>query len=781
MMRVRIDVTGVVQGVGFRPTVWRLARELGLAGFVRNSSVGVEIEVEGEHAGKFAAALRAAPPPLARISGLDAREIPAQGSGEFAILPSREAGAATDLSPDIATCGDCLRELADPADRRFGYPFINCTNCGPRYSITLRVPYDRPNTTMAPFALCADCGREYRDPADRRFHAQPNACAACGPTVAFHGGGGTDAVTGTEAIRAAIALLQDGKVLALKGLGGYQLACDALDAAAVGTLRARKRRSNKAFALMAPDADTVRAFADVSAEEEALLVSPERPIVLLARRAGTAVPDAVAPAAADLGFMLPNTPLHWLLFHAPDAGRSPVRDPCVASGSGRAGRSPNLKVLVMTSGNVADEPIVKDVDAAHRVLAAFADGFLDHDRGIFMRVDDSVVRRFPGRTSFLRRARGYVPAAIPLPGSGPPVLGCGAEVKNTFTLTTPGAAVVSQHIGDLENIETLEFFLETLENLKSVCRVAPIAVAHDLHPGYFSTRWALEQAGVERWGVQHHWAHIASVLAETGLAGPVIGVALDGSGYGPDGTVWGGEFLIADGRSFERSASFLPVPLPGGEGAIRNPWRMALSYLAEAGGGILPDRATVRTLIERVGEADAATVLRVRDNRALSPLTSGAGRLFEAAAALAGLCDRNTFEGEAAMRLEAAAAGQIGVPYAFVTTDDGLRRVDFSRSFLALLDDLEHGESAGFVATRFHATIATAVVEQVGRMHRATGIRDVALSGGVFQNRLLLEAVTRGVEAQGLKVHTNTRVPANDGGVSLGQAFLLRQRLLRQG
>ena len=541
------------------------------------------------------------------------------------------------------------------------------------------------------------------------------------------------------AIRAAIALLRDGGILALKGLGGYQLACNALDAAAVATLRERKRRSNKAFALMAPDVDAVRAFAEVSPEEEALLVSPERPIVLLARRAGSRPPRRGGPGVGRPRVHAPEHAAALAAVSRRRPGQSAVRSRASPRSPVAPSGAPNFAALVMTSGNVADEPIVKDAEAAHRVLAPFADGFLDHDRGIFMRVDDSVVRRFAGRTLFIRRARGYVPAAIPLPGSGPPVLGCGAEVKNTFTLTTPGAAVVSQHIGDLENHETLEFFLETLENLKSVYRVAPVAIAHDLHPGYFSTRWALEQAGVERWGVQHHWAHIASVLAETGLAGPVIGVALDGSGYGPDGTVWGGEFLIADGRSFERAASFLPVPLPGGEGAIRHPWRMALSYLAAACGGTLPDRAAVRALIERVGQAEAATVLKVRENRALSPLTSSAGRLFEAAAALAGLCDRNSFEGEAAMRLEAAAGGVIGEPYEFAVTDDGLPRIDFSRAFLALLDDLERGAAAGFVAARFHATVAAAVVDQVGRLHRATGLRDVALSGGVFQNRLLLD------------------------------------------
>ena len=784
-MRYRIEVTGVVQGVGFRPTVWRLAREMGLAGFVRNSSAGVEIEVEGACAAEFAQALRRAPPPLAHIAAVTAREIAVCGGGDFHILPSREAGASTDLSPDIASCDDCLHELADPDDRRFGYAFINCTNCGPRYSITRRVPYDRSNTTMARFTLCPACAGEYHDPADRRFHAQLNACPACGPTLTFRRndipGAASGGVSGHEALRAAVALLHGGGVLALKGLGGYQLACNALDATAVARLRDRKRRSNKAFALMAPSAAVVREFAAVSAAEQALLESPQRPIVLLSRRPSGGLADAVAPAAADLGFMLPNTPLHWLLFYAPQSRSSllELSEGAPAEQTLQSVNPPHFRALVMTSGNRAEEPIVSDGESAIRVLSAYADGFLDHDRGIFMRVDDSVVRRFAGRTLFIRRARGYVPSTIPLPGSGPPVLGCGAEVKNTFTLTTPGAAVVSQHIGDLENNETLEFFLETLENLKAVYRVAPVAIAHDLHPNYFSTRWALEQPGVELWGVQHHWAHIASVLAETGIAGPVIGVALDGSGYGPDGTIWGGEFLIADLRGYERAASFLPVPLPGGEGAIRNPWRMALSYAAAAGNGRLPERQTVHKLVARVGTTAAETLLKIREDRSLSPLSSGAGRLFEAAASLAGLCDRNSFEGEAAMRFEAAAGEGSGEPYVFTmsTAGDDLPRIDFSATFLALLDELDRGVAAGFVAARFHASVAAAVVEQVRRTHRDTGIRDVVLSGGVFQNRLLLAAVTRGVETLGLRVHMNTLVPANDGGLSLGQAHLLRARL----
>jgi hydrogenase maturation protein HypF len=761
--RLRIEIAGVVQGVGFRPRVWRIARELGLAGFVRNSSAGVEIEVEGARAAEFSPALAADPPPLARIQRATITEVPAAGDARFVILPSRESGASTEVSPDTATCDDCLRELADPADRRFCHPFITCTNCGPRYSITRGVPYDRPNTTMAPFPLCPDCAREYADPSDRRFHAQPVACPACGPAVTFLRGAET--LGGAAAFRAAISLLRGGGTLALKGLGGFHLAVDALAPAAVARLRERKRRSNKAFALMAPDLDTVRRFCALSAAEEGLLLSPEHPVVLLRPRPGAALPAAVAPASAELGFMLPSTPLHWLLFHHP------------LGDGGAAAPGPHFAALVMTSGNLAEEPIVRDGAEAGRVLAPLADALLDHDRGIFMRVDDSVVRHAAGATRLLRRARGYVPSAIPLPGPGPEVLACGAEVKNTFCLTTRAAAVVSQHIGDLENHETMVFFLETLENLKAVYRVTPAALAHDLHPGYFSTRWALEQQGLETWGVQHHWAHVASVLAERGIEGPVIGVALDGSGHGTDGTVWGGEFLVADLRGFERRACFRPLPMPGGDGAARNPWRMALSVLVEACGPALPDHPAVRALVDRAGEAEADAVLRIRGDRRLSPLTSGAGRLFEAVAALLALCDRNTFEGEAAMRLEAAAGGVEADPYPFALGDGTPAHLDFAPTVRGILGDLSAGAAPGLAAARFHATVAEAAASVVARLHAETGIRDVALSGGVFQNRLLLEGVCRRLAALGLAPHTNSLVPANDGGISLGQAVLLRARL----
>jgi hydrogenase maturation protein HypF len=753
MKRLRIEVSGVVQGVGFRPFVYGLAREMGMAGFVRNSSAGVEIEVEGKDVEAFLSDLRTKAPPLADIVTLDAEEAPFEGDRDFAILASRDSGRSTYVSPDVGTCDDCLRELKDPADRRHGYPFINCTNCGPRYSITKEVPYDRPNTTMAPFTMCGDCRREYDDPLDRRFHAQPNACHVCGPRTEFVRG--DRRCIGKEAVEAAVELLRGGGVVAVKGVGGYHLAADAGNEEAVAGLRERKRRSNKAFALMARDVEEIRRFAHLSAGEEGLLLSVEKPIVLLRRRDGTGLSEAVAPGVPELGFMLPYSPLHALLFVVTDAPR----------------------LLVMTSGNLSEEPVVKDSVEAEEKLSRLADAFLHHDREIFMRVDDSVVRRFGGQTVFIRRSRGYVPSAIPLKGRGPQLLACGADLKNTFCLTTEEAAVVSQHIGDMENQETLDFFEETLENLKAVYRVAPSAVAHDLHPRYFSTRWALEQEAAECHGIQHHYAHVGSVMAEAGLEEKVIGVALDGSGYGGDGTVWGGEFLVADRLSFERGAHFRAVPMPGGEAAARNPWQMALSYLADARGEEALAAAAEAGLLARSGGKAAENVLRIRENSALSPLTSGAGRLFESVSSLLGLRDVNTFEGEAAMALEAAVRdGEEGV-YPFDISGSAPAEVSFAAAIDELLRDAAAGTVAGVAAARFHNTVAAAVVETVRRLHEATGIRDAALTGGVFQNRYLLSRVVRGLSKLGMKPHANARVPANDAGISLGQAFLLRSAL----
>ncbi len=753
MKRLRIRITGVVQGVGFRPFVYGFARARGLAGFVRNSSAGVELEVEGEGIDSFLEAFRSGAPPLSDIVTLETEEIPLEGDREFAILASRDDGESTCIPPDVGTCGDCLGEMKDPADRRFGYPFINCTNCGPRYSITRKVPYDRPNTTMAAFEMCPDCRREYDDPTDRRFHAQPNACDVCGPRTEFvHD---DTRLFGKAAVEAAVALLRSGGTVAVKGIGGYHLAVDAENADAVSRLRERKRRSNKAFALMAPDVDCVRRFAVVSDEEEALLLSMQKPVVLLRRRENQSLPEAVAPGVPDLGFMLPYSPLHALLF----PGRS----------------SPRL--LVMTSGNLSEEPVVKENGAAREKLSQLADAFLHHDREIFMRVDDSVVRRFGNQTIFIRRSRGYVPSVIPLGEDGPQVLACGADLKNTFCLTSGEAAVVSQHIGDMENHETLEFFEETLENLKAVYRITPAAMAHDLHPRYFSTRWALEQNGVEKHGIQHHYAHVGSVMAEAGLKDAVIGVALDGSGYGGDGTVWGGEFLVARRNGFERRAHFRAVPMPGGEAAARNPWQMALSYLADLHGEAAMAAAENSGMTERVGRTAVENVLKIRKNRSLSPLTSGAGRLFESVSSLLGVRDVNTFEGEAAMALEAEAAQGEGGTYPYDIHGSDPAEISFSGAVAALLKDAGSGVSCGRAAARFHNTVSAAVVEMVRRLHNETGIADVVLTGGVFQNRYLLARVIPGLSALGLRPHINARVPANDAGISLGQAFLLRSLL----
>ncbi len=761
--RLRIEVQGVVQGVGFRPFVYALACEGRLAGFVRNCAAGVEIEVEGERTAldAFVANLRSQAPPLAVIAALSAEEVPLRGEGLFTIMGSREGGRSTHLSPDVSTCDDCRRELADPGDRRYLYPFINCTNCGPRYSITRAVPYDRARTTMAPFALCADCRREYEDPRDRRFHAEPNACPVCGPAVVFSRSERRE--RGRAAIEAAVALLQEGGIVAVKGIGGYHLAVAAARGEAVRRLRERKRRSNKAFALMAPDIEGIRVFAEVSGEEEALLCSKERPIVLLRRREGAGLPEAVAPGVPEVGFMLPYSPLHFLLFSQKPRGEE--------------GRGANFPALVMTSGNLSEEPVVRDNAAAEEKLAPIADAFLHHDREIFMRVDDSVVRRFGGETVFVRRARGYVPSAISLDGQGPQLLACGADVKNTFTLTTGDAAVVSQHIGDMENLETLHFFEETLANLKGVYRIEPAALAHDLHPGYFSTRWAREQEGVEKYGIQHHHAHVGSVMAEKGIGGKVIGVALDGSGYGEDGTVWGGEFLLADPYGFERLARFRAVPMPGSEAAVRRPWQMALSYLADAFGGEAMEVAERIGLVGRQGSGDVEMVLRIINDRSLSPLTSGAGRLFESLASLIGVGDVNTFEGEAAMALEAAVVPGVEERYRYDFKDGHLAELDFSATVREVVRDLANREGKGTVAARFHNTVAAAVVDTACRLQRETGIADVVLTGGVFQNRCLLGKVIAGLTTGGLRPHFNSRVPANDAGISLGQAFILRARL----
>ncbi|MEV6448117.1 carbamoyltransferase HypF [Amycolatopsis sp. NPDC051716] len=707
-MRVAVRVVGVVQGVGFRPFVHQLAARLGLSGFVGNDVHGVFAEVEGARSevDRFVGALTAEAPPLALVDDVRVREIPAVGGAGFRIAGSpRGGGADTLISADSATCDDCLRELSDPADRRFRYPFVNCTNCGPRFTIVRGVPYDRPLTTMAAFAMCAGCEQEYEDPADRRFHAQPVCCPACGPTLRFEPGGGDPLAAAVDALRA-------GKVVAIKGLGGYHLAVGARHEEAARRLRQRKHREDKPFAVMVADLAQARELADVDTAAEEALGSRRRPIVLLPKRADLAA--AVAPGNRRIGLMLPYTPLHHLLL----AETGPI---------------------VLTSANVSDEPIVyRDEDLGR--LAPIADAFLTHDRPIHIRTDDSVVRIVRGRTQLQRRSRGYAPEPVRLE-TQKHLLGCGAELKNTFCLAKGRHAFVSHHIGDLENYETLKAFTEGIAHFKHLFDVDPVLVAHDLHPDYLSTKYALEQ-DVELLGVQHHHAHIAACLADNDHEDPVLGVAFDGTGFGPDGTIWGGEFLLADLSGYERLTHLRPVAMPGGAMAIRQPRRMAASY------------------VDELGRPADETIVKLKRSGLNSPLTSSAGRLFDAAAALLGVRETITYEGQAAIELEQLADPAERSAYR-ARIDDVVHGEDL---IAALLDDTAPKAKR---AARFHNGVAAAIVETCHRLrdHSTT----VALSGGVFQNVLLLDRTVAGLEQRGFRVLTHRNVPTNDGGISFGQ------------
>jgi hydrogenase maturation protein HypF len=740
-VRTEVRVEGTVQGVGFRPFVHGLALDLGLSGLVGNDARGVFIEIEGdaEAVERFLTGLRE-PPPLAVIERISTRSLPPDGHGGFAIVGSDAAGPRRALvSPDSATCADCLRELRDPADRRYSYPFVNCTNCGPRFTIVTGVPYDRPNTTMAGFTMCAECAAEYRNPADRRFHAQPVCCPACGPRLSLRDARGRP-LPG-EPLDAARELLRRGRVLALKGLGGYHLAATAADETAVAALRSRKHREDKPFAVMVADLRAARLLGEVDAAEVTLLTSARRPIVLLRRRADAPLAAAVAPGNRAIGVMLPYTPLHHLLAGEP---------------------------LVLTSGNVSDEPIAYRDDDAFARLGDIADAFLTHDRPIHVRTDDSVTRAFRGRELPVRRSRGYVPAPVPLPGGGPAVLACGAELKNTFCLAKDGRAFVSHHIGDLENYETLRAYREGIEHVGRLFDITPSLVAHDLHPEYLSTKYATELAEARDLpliGVQHHHAHIASCMADNEWAEPVIGVAFDGTGYGSDGTLWGGEFLLADLTGAERAGHLRPVPLPGGAAAIREPWRMAAAY------GVPTDLEVARR--------NAATwdaVVALARGGVGSPPTSSMGRLFDAVAAVVGVRDRVNYEGQAAIELEQHADPDERGTYSAGVDDGPPFTVSGADLVLAVVDDLRTGVPVPVIAARFHNAVAGLVVAAAARLRETTGVTTVALSGGVFQNVLLLERCVAGLEAERFTVLTHHRVPPNDGGVSLGQAAVARAR-----
>jgi hydrogenase maturation protein HypF len=745
LIRTAVRVEGIVQGVGFRPFVYTLATGLGLSGFVGNDVNGVFAEIEGtpEAVGEFLVALERDAPPLARIERVGTTAVALRGSASFTIVASAAGGPRRTLvSADTATCADCLRELADPADRRFGYPFINCTNCGPRFTIVRDVPYDRPLTTMARFAMCGQCAAEYHDPADRRFHAQPACCPACGPRLTLRDPAGR-ALPGDPVARAAD-LLGYGRVLAVKGLGGYHLAVDAACEEAAAALRARKHREDKPFAVLVADLAEAGRLGRVDAAAAGLLASASRPIVLLPRRPGAPVAAATAPGNRQLGIMLPYTPLHHLLIRA--AGRP----------------------MVLTSGNVSDEPIAyHDEDALER-LGGIADAFLTHDRAIHIRTDDSVARTFRGRPMLIRRSRGYVPEPVTVAAAFPrPVLACGAELKNTFCLAKDGRAFVSHHIGDLENAETLRSFTEGIEHFRRLFDIDPQVVAHDLHPEYLSTKYAVELAEdgpVQLQPVQHHHAHIASCLADNGADGPVIGVAFDGTGYGADGTIWGGEFLVAGLASSERGGHLAPVPMPGGAAAIRQPWRMAAAYL-----GAAPDQLEVVRRNQRRWPA----VVAMAGKGINSPLTSSAGRLFDAVAAILGVRDAINYEGQAAVELEQLAdPGETGAYPAAIEAGDGPFQARGGDLVQAVAGDLAAGIPREIIAARFHHGVAALIESGCLLLRERTGLGTVALSGGVFQNVLLLHETVSRLEARGFGVLVHSRVPCNDGGISLGQAVV---------
>jgi len=750
--RKAIEITGIVQGIGYRPFVYNLALAHSIRGWVLNNEKGVFIDAEGEEEALalFMEGLTRRAPPLARIETLKASSLKPQGYSCFEIRQSQGASEGfTLISPDVATCEACLAELLSPGDFRHRYPFINCTLCGPRFTMIKDIPYDRHKTTMAPFTMCPVCRKEYENPLDRRFHAQPNACPACGPSLRLVDRKG-ESPPG-NALEKTLDLMLQGSIVAVKGLGGFHLACNAGNPKAVSTLRSRKFREDKPFAVMCRDMEEVRAHCHVREEEERLLCGPERPIVLLDRREDSSLAHGVAPFQKTLGMMLPYSPLHHLLLRGP------------------------LKSLVMTSGNVSDEPIAyKNEDARDR-LSKIADFFLLHDRDIHLRCDDSVARVFQGRPVLLRRSRGYVPFPIKVSFELERILACGAELKNTFSLSRGPYVFVSHHIGDLENLETLLSFEQGIGHFKTLFSIEPKAVAYDLHPEYLSTKYALSLEGIPKVGVQHHHAHVVSAMAENGLDGEVIGVALDGTGFGNDGTLWGGEFLRADLRDFERVAHLRQVPMPGGSMAIKEPWRMALVYLFEAFGHGAMDLEL--DWIKRRDPKKCETLKRMIEKGVNCPRTSSMGRLFDAVSSLLSIRDTVNFEGQAAIELEMAAddGGQEEYPFKIQETRRPMI-VDPVETVKGIVQDLVRGCPPSFISGKFHRTVARLVVETCRGIRVRNGLDRVALSGGVFQNILLLDRVVHGLRQAGFEVYTHHLVPTNDGGISLGQAVIAHMR-----
>ncbi len=744
MLRRRLTINGIVQGVGFRPYIYSLARDIGLVGSVYNTSDGVKVEIQGsrQQLDHFESRLRPEAPPLSIIISVELEEITISDESDFTIVTSHDnASVSTLISPDVALCDDCKNELFDNKNRRFRYPFINCTNCGPRYTIIENIPYDRPFTSMKHFPLCQDCLAEYGDPADRRFHAQPNACAECGPQIWLTDRKGVR-IDSTDPVSKTINLLAAGKILAIKGLGGFHLAVDASNADAVAKLRIAKGRDEKPLALMVKNIDTALELVQLNQDETNTLLSIQAPIVLCTSLSNDKISPNIAPGNDRLGIMLPYTPLHHLLL------------------------SGELDTLVMTSANFSEEPICIDNDEALVRLSGLADYFLLHNRDIYLRSDDSVVVEMAGEIRPLRRSRGYAPRPIFMKEKGPSILAVGGELKNVVGFSRDEKVFLSQHIGDLENLEAFEFFQMTMEHIKRIFEIEPELIVHDLHPGYLSTKWAKEQS-IPLLGAQHHHAHLASCMADNNLEEPVIGIIMDGTGYGTDGTIWGGEFLIGDASGFERKAHLEPMPLPGGEAAIKSPWRIGISYLYQVFGNNLPELPGLK-------DHDIQPIIQILDAKINSPLTSSCGRLFDAVAALSGGRQEIRYEAQAAIEFMQAAQNELGKDSSTFGPIDinGVQIIPMNSIMENLVSRISDGKTQTQLSQWFHSSLVDTFSHLTDTLREASGIDHIVLSGGVFQNRLLFESLLEKLETNGYKVFTHKQVPTNDGGIALGQVII---------
>jgi hydrogenase maturation protein HypF len=784
MIGTRIHITGIVQGVGFRPFVYNQATQQGLTGWVCNTSAGVDIEINGEpdEISTFIQYVKTEAPPLARIDSFEHYQIPINQYESFEIIQSRAVSDAFQpISPDICVCQDCLNELFDPTNRRYRYPFINCTNCGPRLTIIEEIPYDRPYTTMKDFKMCPDCKREYSDPTDRRFHAQPIACPVCGPSVWLENcknKPGSQLKTIARDFNAIIAvqqLLIKGRIVAIKGLGGFHLACDATNPKAVAELRKRKLRVDKPFALMMPDSASIKEHCVVNDSDLNLLESRERPILILERKDASSIARDVSPKQNTLGVMLPYTPLHYLLFSPPDQKNSIHHHK----------RSFPIPPLVMTSGNLSEEPIAIHNDDARERLSAMADALLLHNRPIRTRCDDSVIRSYRGVTFPLRRSRGYAPFPVYLNIKSPQILAIGAELKNTFCIARDQYAFISHHIGDMENVETYDSFVDSIAHYESLYHFKPQAIAYDLHPNYLATRYAIDRAqreGIPSFGIQHHHAHIASCMVENSLAAdrPVIGVAFDGTGYGDDGAIWGGEFMLSNYLGYKRICHLKYIPLPGGDTSIRKPARIALAYLWSSGLEWAQEYPPVAALC-----AEERNILKSQlELKINTPQTSSMGRFFDAVASIVGVRQKVNYEAQAAIEFEAIADphehGEYSLP---VEPDRNSEQssyiVNTSTLIEELITDIQNRIASTTISARFHNSIASMVGNVCNTIRDAFGVHDVVLSGGVWQNMTLLHLTHLKLDSDGFKVNIHRQVPTNDGGLALGQAIITAHRMMK--